>query len=72
MLCADFCPKKIIGRSSRLNNQGYNPAEAPRMDQCTGCASCAMICPDCAIRVFRSSKRPRLEAEYSAGAGRGA
>ncbi len=30
--------------------------------QCTGCASCALMCPDVAIRVFKSEKKKGGEA----------
>ena len=30
--------------------------------QCIGCASCAMMCPDVAIRVFKSEKKKGGEA----------
>jgi 2-oxoglutarate ferredoxin oxidoreductase subunit delta len=26
-------------------------------DKCTGCASCAQICPDVAIKVYRTPKK---------------
>jgi len=52
-LCINFCPKKIIAKSSRINNKGYSPAEIERMDECTGCKSCATVCPDGAISIFR-------------------
>ena len=38
--------------------QGYKVAEVrpEDRDKCTGCASCALICPDLAITVWRSKK----------------
>ena len=52
-LCINFCPKKIIAKSPRINNKGYSPAEIERMDECTGCKSCATVCPDGAISIFK-------------------
>ena len=44
----------ILRPSGCFNHQGY---EIMEMDgQCTGCASCAVKCPDAAIRVFKSAK----------------
>ena len=44
----------ILRPSGRFNRQGYEIMEMS--GQCTGCASCAVMCPDTAIRVFRSVK----------------
>jgi len=52
-LCINFCPKKIIAKSSHINNKGYSPAEIEKMDECTGCRSCATVCPDGAISIFK-------------------
>ncbi|NLM49817.1 MAG: 4Fe-4S binding protein [Clostridiaceae bacterium] len=52
-LCMNFCPKKIIGVSDKLNEAGYYPCEAKDEGKCTGCASCANICPDCAIEIYK-------------------
>ncbi len=55
-LCLDACPRRIIELDmSRLNAKGYHPAGLKKgsEDKCTGCASCAAMCPDCAIIVER-------------------
>lgn len=54
MLCSTVCPKKIIVQTETLNRQGYKVAGVSDMSKCTGCGSCAQICPDMAIRVFTS------------------
>jgi 2-oxoglutarate ferredoxin oxidoreductase subunit delta len=46
------CPKGNIIISKQSNKSGYFPAEANNTD-CTGCALCAIICPDVAIEVYR-------------------
>jgi 2-oxoglutarate ferredoxin oxidoreductase subunit delta len=58
LLCTVVCPKNIIVGSGRFNAQGYKVAEIPadKAPDCTGCASCAKICPDFAIRVFVEDK----------------
>ena len=53
MLCANFCPKKIISASTELNSKGYYPAYQTEPDKCVGCAICARMCPDVAITVFK-------------------
>ena len=57
LLCVGVCPKKIIRQSARLNRQGYRVAETDEnAGECAGCAGCAVICPDLAIRVFKTKK----------------
>ena len=53
-LCARACPKNVLELSrTKLNAQGYHPAEVVRPEDCIGCASCARTCPDVAIRIER-------------------
>lgn len=63
LLCTTVCPKGIISQSSRFNAQGYKVVEvvAEKMDDCTACTSCALICPDVAIRVFKTKKPKKTE-----------
>lgn len=51
--CIEFCPKKVIFMSDKLNAKGYFTAEYKDNDQCTGCATCALMCPEVAIEVFK-------------------
>jgi len=57
-LCLHFCPKEIIGLASQVNKTGYIPAEviAEKAYECTGCAACAIMCPDTAITVYRHKR----------------
>lgn len=58
-LCVSVCPQNVITVSENLNQKGYYPAEFTEADlseedrTCTGCASCAVMCPDVAIEVYR-------------------
>ena len=54
-LCRTVCPRNIITTSSHVNSKGYFTVAINEDDQkiCIGCASCAQICPDCAIEIFR-------------------
>lgn len=52
-LCIDNCPKGIMELSGKINTKGYHPVQCTDMEKCTGCASCARMCPDCAIKVER-------------------
>ena len=53
-LCVESCPKGIMALlKDKLNMKGYHPAGVTNLEQCTGCAFCATMCPDCAITVVK-------------------
>ncbi len=53
--CIKFCPRDLIAESKEHNRLGYFPAlfseEGP--EECTGCKTCALMCPDTAIEVYK-------------------
>lgn len=56
-LCVDACPKKIIKINDEvLNAAGHHPATCIDEASCIACASCAIMCPDCAIIVEKESE----------------
>ncbi len=53
-LCVSACSKKIVAISKeKINIKGHHPAEITDQSLCIGCAFCAIICPDCVIKVER-------------------
>lgn len=48
-LCVQVCPRGCLGMSDKINDMGYSPARYLEDKECTGCASCALMCPDLAI-----------------------
>lgn len=53
-LCVGACPEKILALTTdAFNAQGLPYARCFNPDRCTACQSCAIICPDAAIRVLR-------------------
>lgn len=53
-LCTSACPMKILELDqNQMNAKGYHPVHVTNPEKCTGCASCAIMCPDCAITVER-------------------
>ncbi len=50
-LCIDTCAQKVIEMSKNVNGKGYHYA-ATVNDNCTGCANCAIVCPDGVITVY--------------------
>jgi 2-oxoglutarate ferredoxin oxidoreductase subunit delta len=54
-LCISACPQNVIALDEdTMTARGYHPARLVR-DGCTGCAICAIVCPDAAITVYRES-----------------
>ncbi|OFW58661.1 MAG: hypothetical protein A2133_08050 [Actinobacteria bacterium RBG_16_64_13] len=51
--CIEFCPKKCISLSGELNLKGYFVAALDADNDCTGCGTCAVMCPEVAIEVQR-------------------
>jgi len=43
----------VLHLSAEVNSKGYPVAQMANPDACTGCASCAIICPDSCITVYR-------------------
>lgn len=63
-LCIEFCPKKCIAISEKLNSRGFHPAEPiDPAHQCTGCRICATMCPDVCIDVFREQRTAATPAQ---------
>ncbi|MBQ6071390.1 MAG: 4Fe-4S binding protein [Bacteroidales bacterium] len=55
-VCITGCPNQCIGLSKHVNAKGYNYLEMTNEDGCIGCASCAVICPDGVIEVYRAKE----------------
>ena len=52
-LCLAFCRRGLIRFSDETNRQGFHPAAFAESEECTGCANCALMCPEVAIKVYR-------------------
>jgi 2-oxoglutarate ferredoxin oxidoreductase subunit delta len=50
----DVCPSTcIVLDPDTITDKGYHPAMLTDESLCTGCANCAVMCPDVAITVER-------------------
>ena len=47
------CPCQVLELSAEVNGKGYPVARMANPEAGTGCASCAVICPDSVITVYR-------------------
>ena len=50
----EACPKDVIALArKKVNVHGYPFAEVVSPDDCIGCASCGIVCPDGCITVYK-------------------
>lgn len=54
-LCVATCPAQTLLLSDGINKRGYHYSTQVLPNNCIGCASCALICPDVCINVYRTS-----------------
>lgn len=53
-LCVAACPAKVLElQPKEVNNRGYHFAYMAQPDSCVACMSCALVCPDACIEVYR-------------------
>ncbi len=55
-LCIASCPQQVISLNiDVITPRGFHPAHLAK-DGCTGCGTCALVCPEAAITVYREKK----------------
>jgi 2-oxoglutarate ferredoxin oxidoreductase subunit delta len=52
-LCVEYCPKKCLEISNKINSKGYKIVAVKEQDKCSGCGICYLMCPDVAITVVK-------------------
>jgi 2-oxoglutarate ferredoxin oxidoreductase subunit delta len=51
------CPPKVIIMGDVFNSKGFRAAVlVDPENHCTGCALCAVVCPDVCITVYREAR----------------
>ena len=43
-------------KGCNLNQKGYNYVQQTVEDTCNGCSSCAIVCPDACLTVYRAKE----------------
>ncbi len=53
-LCVEACkPGVLMLAEHKVNHNGYSYCTADKPEKCIGCTSCAIVCPDACITVYR-------------------
>ncbi len=53
-LCANACPKNIIIMDNQnVNEKGYITPKINNMEDCIGCGSCFLMCPESCLKVVK-------------------
>ncbi len=58
--CVLTCVKGVIEIDGEFNSSGYFPAKEIAMEKCNGCALCAQMCPEIAIKVWREESKTKV------------
>lgn len=63
--CREVCNRDVFDISDSYNPSGYRPMTAARAENCAGCLSCIMVCPDFAVNVEPTSPDSSYESPQS-------
>ncbi len=63
-LCVTDCPAHVLALDiNRFSSRGFHPAYMRYPENCTACGTCAVVCPDAAITVYRGVRPDNPERE---------
>ena len=52
-VCGGMSRRRALLQPKEVNDRGYHFAYAVSEGKCVGCGSCAAVCPDACIEVYR-------------------
>ncbi len=66
-ICIEFCPTDVFRKSDNLNRKGYYLPVVARVEDCTGCRICDLLCPEFAIVIGDGQVPKNVAAETGHG-----
>lgn len=51
--CVKFCPKNVLELGTKVNSKGYEYVQPVRLEDCVSCCTCAQVCPDGALMIYK-------------------
>lgn len=51
-ICLENCPKNVFEVDDGFNSKGYQPIRVARPQDCIGCRSCTIVCPDVVFELY--------------------
>jgi 2-oxoglutarate ferredoxin oxidoreductase subunit delta len=51
-ICLENCPKNVFEKDDGFNSKGYQPIRVARPQDCIGCRSCTIVCPDIVFELY--------------------
>jgi 2-oxoglutarate ferredoxin oxidoreductase subunit delta len=62
-ICIEFCPTDVFEKSGKLNRRGYYLPVVARVEECTGCRLCDLLCPELAIVILDELEPGKVETQ---------
>ncbi len=57
-LCVAFCKQGALKMSDEVGPQGFQIAQVVDPERCTGCAQCALMCPEAGVEIVEEQECP--------------
>ena len=55
-ICVEICRRTVLGLAADVSHRGFRPITVEKIENCTGCRLCELLCPDLAITVEKEEK----------------
>ncbi|MEW5994454.1 MAG: ferredoxin family protein [Candidatus Zixiibacteriota bacterium] len=66
-ICIEFCPTDVFRKSGKLNRKGYYLPIVAKVEECTGCRICDLLCPELAIVITDEQRSGNVKTDTGHG-----
>jgi 2-oxoglutarate ferredoxin oxidoreductase subunit delta len=66
-LCVPHCPQNLLELGGQINEAGHHPVVQHDPEECTGCAICALMCPDICFTIVKTDEPEAASGKEEAG-----